>query len=559
MELVLFGVLCLMAAVVSLFVIMPANYLQSLPLSINVLLAFFAVLALILFRKSCQGRCHPKVLFYLLLALLNLVWFPNGASHGSIPFYFFCIVMYVPIFFRGRERWVLVAIAITDIIALLVLELRFPGWVVPFRSDADRIADHVVGLVVTAGACTTMLWALLRRYDQEQERLVSVNDELQRTLLERALVEGALQQNREVLNAVIEGTTDAVFVKDVNGRYLLFNKASTQMTGKSLTEILGRDDTELFPPEVARLVMEEDQMVLGSNVLSIVEHNLTLPNGERILVEATKGPLHDKEGNVVGVFGIGRDITQTRRMADELSLLNEELERRVIERTARLEAAMKEQETFSYSVSHDLRGPLRHINSYTSIVLEEYGSHLPPDGKQYLERVCASTRRMGTLIDDLLELSRIGRSELNKVPVNLSEVAHSIGSKLQDAEPQRQVEILVEPDLEVHGDRGLLEQMLENLVANAWKYSSVRELARIEVGRSGGALKDTFFVRDNGVGFDMAYQNKLFGAFQRLHGSEFEGTGIGLATVKRIVERHGGSVWAHGVVDEGATVYFCLP
>ncbi len=559
MELVLFGVLCLMAAVVSVFVMMPANYLQGLPPFINVLLSLFAVFALVLFRESCCGRSHPKKLFFLLLALLDLVWFPNGASLGSIPFFFVCIFMYLPIFFRGRQRQVLVAIAVLDVIALLALELRFPEWVVPFRSQYDRIADEVVGFVVTAGACTTMLWALIKRYDHEQKRLQSVNEELQQIIVERSLVEGALQQNRELLNAIIEGTTDAVFVKDVNGRYLLLNKASLQMTGKELSEILGRDDTELFSSEEARRVMEEDQRVLRNNAVSVVEHEIASLKGERILVEVTKGPLHDKEGNVVGVFGISRDITQTRRMAEELSLLNEELERRVVERTARLEAAMKEQETFSYSVSHDLRGPLRHINSYTSIVLEEYGSHLPPDGKQYLERVCASTRRMGTLIDDLLELSRIGRSELNKVPVNLSEVARSIGSKLQDAEPQRRVEMLIEPDLEVHGDRGLLEQMLENLVANAWKYSSVRETARIEVGRSGGALKGTFFVRDNGAGFDMAYQNKLFGAFQRLHGSEFEGTGIGLATVKRIVERHGGSVWAHGVVDEGATVYFCLP
>ena len=165
---------------------------------------------------------------------------------------------------------------------------------------------------------------------------------------------------------------------------------------------------------------------------------------------------------------------------------------------------------------------------------------------------------MGDLIDDLLELSRIGRSELNKAPVSLSEIAVAIGCKLQDAEPARRVDLLIEPGLQVDGDRVLLEQMLENLVGNAWKYSSPRERARIELGHGLFEQKEAFFVRDNGVGFDMAYQDKLFGAFQRLHGSEFEGTGIGLATVKRIVERHGGSVWAHGAVDQGATVYFTL-
>ena len=373
MELTLFGLLCLTAAAVSFFVIIPANHLERLPSFINLCVAVFAFAALFFLREACHGRYHTRALFFLLLALLNLVWFPNGASSGSVSFYFFCAFMYLPIFFRGWTRWLLLLLTIADCVLLLALELRFPGWVVPFRSDNARIADLAVGLTVAALCCALMLWSLLKRHEGEQRRLVAMNDDLQQIIIERALVESALLQNRELLDAVINGTTDAVFVKDVNGRYLLFNRAASQMTGKSLGEVLGKDDTELFTPEVASSIMRMDQMVMASDKPRTVEQELIVGRGERMMVEAIKGPLHDKRGNVIGLFGVSRDVTQSRRMAEELRLLNEELEQRVLERTARLEAAMREQETFSYSVSHDLRGPLRHINSYTSILMEEFG------------------------------------------------------------------------------------------------------------------------------------------------------------------------------------------
>ncbi|MBJ6800483.1 sensor histidine kinase [Geomonas propionica] len=559
MEQHLFVLLCITAVVASFFVVIPSNYLQHLPPYINVCVTVFGVLTLLLLAEARRGRYHTTALFFLFLALMNLIWFPNGASDGSLPLYFFCLLMYLPIFFRGRARWLPLLLTSIDAAALMALELRFPQWVTPFASEQDRMADNVVGFAVTTVCCAVMLWSLLRSYEKEQTRLVAVNEELERVIVERTAVEGALLQNRELLNSVIDGTTDAIFVKDISGRYLLFNEAACHMTGKGQDQVLGRDDREVFDSEVAAAIMEVDQEVLNGNQAQLMERKLRAGSGEQYLVEVIKGPLHNKEGQVVGLFGIARDVTQSRRMAEELRLLNEELERRVVERTARLEAAMKEQEAFSYSVSHDLRGPLRHINSYGSILLEEFGPELAPEARGYLERIRTSSKRMGDLIDDLLELSRIGRSELSRVTVSLSELAFGIGCKLQDAEPERRVDLLIEPGLQVEGDRLLLELMLENLVGNAWKYSSVRERARIELGCCVLGDRDAFFVKDNGVGFDMAYQDKLFGAFQRLHGAEFEGTGIGLATVKRIVERHGGAVWAQGVVDQGATVYFTLP
>jgi len=558
MELLLFRLLCIAAVLLSFFVVIPADYLHHLSPWINLVVLLFGLSALYLARESCRGRYHTKSLFFLLLIVLNLVWFPNGGSHGSIGYYFFILFVYVPIFFRGKARWLLLSIAITSKALLLAAELYVPNWVIPYVAPYHRTADLVVGFAVTALCCSLMLWVLLQRFDRKQQRLITLNVELQRSVAELVQAEDSLSQNQRLLDAVIQGSTDAIYVKDTQGRYVLVNGAAEQALNKRAAEVLGKDDTCLFPRYEAQQLMQKDQEVLKTKETQVNEFLLTHASGRKMLRETTKGPVHDREGNVIGIFGISRDITESRRIAEELHRLNEELERRVVERTARLEAAMREQESFSYSVSHDLRGPLRHINSYTAIIQEDFGSELPPDAMQYMERIRNSSRTMGDLIDDLLELSRVGRSELVKVPVNLSEIAPTIIAKLREADTERRIEFVIEPGLQVCGDRVLLGQMLENLLGNAWKYSTPRDCARIELGRDVCEEREAFFVRDNGVGFDMAYKDKLFGPFQRLHGSEFEGTGIGLATVKRIVERHGGCVWAQGVVDQGATVYFTL-
>ena len=243
----------------------------------------------------------------------------------------------------------------------------------------------------------------------------------------------------------------------------------------------------------------------------------------------------------------------------DLRMANELLEQRVSERTAELEASIREQESFSYSVSHDLRAPLRHINSFSAILAEEYAGQLPVEARGYLERIRSSSGRMGELIDHLLELSRVGRAELKPGPVDLSELARSILGMLQETEPQRRLECCVEEGITVLGDQALLRQLLENLLGNAWKYTARKPFARIQFGRTFAANEPAFFVKDNGAGFDMEYKENLFGAFQRLHGAEFEGDGIGLTTAQRIVHRHGGEIWAQGKVDRGATFYFTLP
>jgi PAS domain S-box-containing protein len=248
------------------------------------------------------------------------------------------------------------------------------------------------------------------------------------------------------------------------------------------------------------------------------------------------------------------------RLHQETKKVNEELERRVFKRTAQLEAANKELEAFSYSVSHDLRAPLRSIDGFSQALLEDYGDSLGSEAQHYLRRVRAGSQRMAELIDDLLTLSRMTRSEMRLESVNLSALVQTVGAELRQTDPEREVKFIIAPEVTVQADRQLMRVVLENLLGNAWKFTAKQAAACIEFGVWPQAGSQTvYFVRDDGAGFDMAYADKLFGAFQRLHTpAEFSGTGIGLATVQRIIHRHGGRVWAEGAVEEGATFYFTL-
>jgi signal transduction histidine kinase/tetratricopeptide (TPR) repeat protein len=254
------------------------------------------------------------------------------------------------------------------------------------------------------------------------------------------------------------------------------------------------------------------------------------------------------------------EYTKRRQAEEALRELAQNLERRVMERTAQLEAANRELEAFSYSVSHDLRAPLRAIEGFSQAVVEDYSDRLDVEGMDYLRRLQTQAQRMGRLIDDLLSLSRVTRTEMSRSTVNLSSMAEEIMDNLKRSQPEREVEVFIQPRISAYGDPGLLRIVMDNLLGNAWKFTGKKSIGRIEFGVTQKDGESVYYVKDNGAGFDMGYADKLFTPFQRLHPpEEYPGTGIGLAIVQRIIHRHGGRVWAEGKVDEGAVFYFTLP
>jgi light-regulated signal transduction histidine kinase (bacteriophytochrome) len=270
-------------------------------------------------------------------------------------------------------------------------------------------------------------------------------------------------------------------------------------------------------------------------------------------------PLKNEDGVVEQWFGTNTDVDALKRAEEEIKALNTELEARVNRRTAELQVANRELEAFSYSVSHDLRAPLRAINGFAGIVLEDFGPKLPAECRDYLERMRKGGLRMGELIDDLLAFARLSRQPLNRQPVDVTQLVHDVLTDLHLDQTGRNIETRI-GDLPVcQGDRALLKQVWINLLSNAVKYSRDRNPSIVEIGTQQDNRQCAYFVRDNGVGFEMQYSHKLFGVFQRLHRvEEFEGTGVGLAIVQRIVHRHGGRVWASSEPNRGATFYFTL-
>lgn len=296
------------------------------------------------------------------------------------------------------------------------------------------------------------------------------------------------------------------------------------------------------------------QILAGANVASFKGWEV---RGHIFDVEAA--PICDCDGNVKRIVLVYNDITDLKRTQNELSQLNADLEQRVEERTALYQEVNSELESFCYSISHDLRAPLRHINGFTNILREDYSDALGETGRDFLKRICTVSEKMGRMIDDLLRISRVSRTTMNFVDVDLSKIAESAADMFREADPDRTVAFRIAGGLSACGDAALLGIVMQNLIGNAWKYSAGNREALIEVGRQNIDDKDVFFVRDNGVGFDMNYCDKLFHVFERLHGKEFEGSGIGLATVQRIITRHHGEVWAESEVGKGATFYFTLP
>ena len=383
--------------------------------------------------------------------------------------------------------------------------------------------------------------------------------EIIRDITQKKQTEETLHRFQQRLGLHFMQTPLGVIEWDLDFNVVDWNPAIEKIFGYSKQAAIGRHASFIIPNAAKEHVNSLwNDLIKNTGGFHSTNENLT-KSGVIIHCRWHNTPLVDGTGKVIGVTSLVEDITETLKVEEELKEHQEKLEELVEDRTAKLKTVNKELEAFSYSVSHDLRAPLRAIDGFSLALLEDYGEKLDDEGRDYLHRVRNGAGRMALLIDDLLQLSRISRGRLSRGKVNISKIAHDIINNLNEQEPGRKVQFDITTGMRTNGDQHLLVILMDNLLTNAWKYTRKKSSAKVTVGKIVRAGKTIFYVEDNGAGFDMQYAGKLFGAFQRLHSDEeFEGTGIGLATVQRIVHRHGGAVWAEAEVDHGATFYFSL-
>jgi PAS domain S-box-containing protein len=451
------------------------------------------------------------------------------------------------------ERWTSAIAAGTS------FEMEFPlrakdGMFHTFLTRIDLLKDADGRLVRWLGTNTN-----ISERKRAEELLAAQAAELARSRL-------ALQEQKLMLQSVLNSMQEGLIAADEKGNFILWNHAATRLVGLDAANLTpeqwSRHYGAYLADEVTPFPLEQNPLFRAiRGEISSAEIYLCNPGlGTGVLVESNGSPLRDSSGTIRGGVIALRDIT--RRKADELEIrkLNEDLEHRITVRTAQLQAANEELQTFTYSVSHDLRAPLRHIGGFSRILLHDFSSGMSPEAQGYLQRIGDAVTRMGLLVDGLLSLARLGRQALKVKPQAMNGIVEQVVALLQSECEGRAVEWRIAQLPWLECDRTLMVQVFQNLLSNALKYTRNRDKAVIEVSShqpEGQAV--TVLVRDNGCGFNMQYAGKLFEVFQRMHAeSEYEGTGVGLATVHRIIQKHGGSIWAEAEVDQGATFYFTL-
>lgn len=432
-----------------------------------------------------------------------------------------------------------------------VLDIYGHQWTFIFKSTPffERSPERFVspGILLAGLLFSFLLFFYLRVLDNSVSKFRFLNQ--------------ALQESEEKYRFIVEHSYDLIWIQGEDGKFTYLSPSWQPLLGYEAAEL---SDTAfhllLHPAEINSYTKYMTDALEAGKALPEAQYQIKHADGSYRWHEGSIKPVFHNEGIFKYFVGVSRDITKRKIVEDEIRTLNEELEQRVTERTAEYEAVNKELESFAYSVSHDLRAPLRALNGFSEHLLESYADQLDDQGMTYLIRIRKAAIHMGRLIEDLLKLSRVTRSELKKSEVNLSRLVSDLLKDFQEAEPEREAQLRIVPNLVAKGDLQLLRIVLENLLGNAWKFSSDRQTTEIEFGVDERDCENVYFIRDNGVGFNMAYADKLFSPFQRLHRTdEFPGTGIGLATVQRIINRHGGRIWAESVEGRGAVFYFTLP
>jgi PAS domain S-box-containing protein len=460
--------------------------------------------------------------------------------------------------------------------ALLVLGLI--GWSVSKSLLTDAHFTWVQASLL-AILCGTILFAFLTWIAFIVDRSDALNAELERRVAERTaalqsevtkrtLAQEALKESLATSEAALKELADQKFAldqhaivatTDVQGTITYVNEKFCAISQYSREELIGQNHRILNSGHHSKEFFQQMYQTIASGQVWHGEIKNRAKDGSMYWVDATIVPFAGADGKPWQYVAIRTDITERKLAEEVIRQLNDELEQRVGERTAQLEAANKELETFSYSVSHDLRAPLRHVSGFSQLLVEEFGSNLDPTAQKYVERIQAGTQQMGVLVDELLNLARLGRHTLRLQRTGLNAMVAEMLAILQPESAGRQVEWVIADLPAVECDPVLVKQIFQNLLSNALKFTRSRARGVIEVSHKEEDGQPVFMVRDNGIGFSMKYVDKLFGVFQRLHRAEdFEGTGIGLATVQRIVHKHGGRVWAEGELDKGAAFYFTL-
>ncbi len=536
---------------------------------------------------SLRRRDPQQVAFIWLLgvwAYLSLaLWFLGGVRSPFISTVILLII--VAGLTLEPRRFIYITLATFTSLALMVISDQ--ARLLPPTRLANSPFNAWAGLIASLATAAVLLYLYTAAMRDALRRV-------RRELLERRAAESALQQSQERYRNFIEHSFEGVWLLAFDepipldlppeeqvrliqrtGYVAECNEALARMYGyESRQQLLGKRLLELYgdPPDERNFqaTLELAQNNYRRNDRETLEHSRD--GTQKVFLNNAVGVIQD--GCLVGIWGTQRDITARRQAQLELQRelserqraeralqqLNAELEQRVQQRTAQLENALRELEAFAYSVSHDLRAPLRAIDGYSRFLLDDYADRLDDEGKLFLNNIRQAAQNMGRLIEDLLNLSRVSRAELRQAPVSLSGLAAQAVETLRQQQPDRQVSVVIQPDLWTLGDANLLRLALYNLLDNAWKFTRQVEHPLIEFGQTDYGGERAFFVRDNGAGFDMRYVAKLFEPFSRLHSAEeYEGAGVGLANVKRIIERHGGRIWAQGVQGYGATFYFTLP
>ena len=409
-----------------------------------------------------------------------------------------------------------------------------------------------------AGATDYVIKQRPQRLDTAVRRALVEKDER----VARRRAEDEIFRQNLFLRQVIDLNPNFIFARDRAGRFVLVNNAMSEAHGLSVEEMLGKTEADITSDaqEAARFLRADLGVMDTLREVFVAEQKITDASGKVRWLQTVKRPIVAENGTADRVLGVAVDITERKRAKEEILRLNAELEERVQQRTFQLETLNKELEAFSYSVSHDLRSPLNTIDGFGQMLMRLEGEKISDKGKHYLSRIRVATRQMSELIEGLLSLAQLSHDKLRSEVVDLSTISREIEKVFREREPERQVQINIQDGLLMHGDTRLLSAVMHNLMGNAWKFSSKQLAARIDVGSALGADSEIiYFVKDNGAGFDMAHAKKLFTPFERLHSStDFSGTGVGLTTVKRVIDRHGGRIWAESSVNEGASFYFTL-